>query len=347
MFIKNINNTILRFNLKSFFAIIILFLFINKSSRKTIIEKFHDIKNYTFIKLSGKSTISKYNQFHIDNIESINEIVLSDRNGNTIFLKKKNKSINSWIANGQYNVRNDAITTLLSTASSIRIKKPVSINAEKKVIDFMLTSGIKASFYRNKNKVLSYTIGSNTPNHLGTYMLLENTSKPFEVHIPTHNGFLSPRFGIQNNSLDINSWRSHSIFNYKQNSIKMIKYLSNNDNYSYTLFTNPLQLLNYKNELISMDSSNVFKLLNSFTSINCESFKNNINEFKYLKFDECLIINSDTLKVYHISNDSNSAKDELNFNVSRKHAILNNKELILIQDYVFNKVLININDLKK
>ena len=347
MNIKNIKNTISRFNFKSVFAIIILFLFINKSSRNIIIEKFHDIKNYTFIKFSGKSTVSNYNKFHIDNIESIDEIILSDRNGNTIFLKKKNKSFNNWIANNQYNVRNDAIKTLLSTASSIRIKKPVSINAEKKVIDFMATSGIKVSFYSNKSKVLSYTIGSNTPNHLGTYMLLENTSKPFEIHIPTHHGFLSPRFGIQNNSLDINSWRSHNIFNYQKNSIKMIKYLSNDDNYSYTLFTDPLRLLNYKNELITMDSSSVFKLLNSFTSLNCESFKNNINDFKDLIPDECLIINSDTLKVYHMSNDSNTANDELNFNVSRKHAILNNKELILIQDYVFNKVLININDLKK
>ena len=347
MSVKNIKNTIARFNLKSVFAIIILFLFINKSSRNIIIEKFHDIKNYTFIKFSGKSTVSKYNQFHINNIESIDEIILSDRNGNTIFLKKNNKSFNNWIANNKYNVRNDAIKTLLSTASSIRIKKPVSINAEKKVIDFMVTSGIKVSYYSNKSKVLSYTIGSNTPNHLGTYMLLENASKPFEVHIPTHHGFLSPRFGIQNNSLDINSWRSHNIFNYQKNSIKMIKYLSNNDNYSYTLFTEPLRLLNYKNELISMDSSSVFKLLNSFTSLNCESFKNNIHDFTDLIPDECLIINSDTLKVYHISNDSNSSNDELNFNVNRKHAILNNKELILIQDYVFNKVLININDLKK
>ena len=61
--------------------------------------------------------------------------------------------------------------------------------------------------------------------------------------------------------------------------------------------------------------------------------------------DECLIVNTDTLKIYHILNNSKQNNDELNFNVNRKYAILNNKQLMLIQDYVFNKVLININEL--
>ena len=44
-------------------------------------------------------------------------------------------------------------------------------------------------------------------------------------------------------------------------------------------------------------------------------------------------------------NNSKQNNNELNFNVNRKYAILNNKQLMLIQDYVFNKVLININEL--
>ena len=38
---------------------------------------------------------------------------------------------------------------------------------------------------------------------------------------------------------------------------------------------------------------------------------------------------------------------EENFTVDRKYATLNNGELMLIQDYVFNKVLINIAELRK
>tara|TARA_B100000925_G_scaffold276120_1_gene242963 strand:- start:3470 stop:4513 length:1044 start_codon:yes stop_codon:yes gene_type:complete len=334
-----------KLNIKIFIGVIIIFCLINNSTRKIIIENFHDFKNYTLIKLSKKSSISKYNQFHIDNIKSIDKIILSDRNGNVINLKKKNNSIDIWIVNNKFNVRNDAIETLLSTANTIRIKKPVAKNAEKKVIDFIMTSGVNITFFNNDTKIQSYTIGSNTSNHLGNYMLLENTSQPFEVHIPTHNGFLSPRYGIQNNSLDINSWRSHNVFSYSANSIYKIQYTSKNNNNSYTLFTDSLRLLNYKNESIKFDTYKVFNLLNSFSSLNCESYKNNIEDFVNITPDECLIVNTDTLKIYHILNNSKQNNDELNFNVNRKYAILNNMQLMLIQDYVFNKVLININEL--
>ena len=37
-----------------------------------------------------------------------------------------------------------------------------------------------------------------------------------------------------------------------------------------------------------------------------------------------IIVNTDTLKIYHILNNSNQNNDELNFNVNRKYAILNN-----------------------
>ena len=125
--------------------------------------------------------------------------------------------------NNQYDVRNDAIETLLSTANTIRIKKPVPKAALENVIEFIMF--ININFLIMTKMIKSYTIGSNTPNHLGTYMLLiGNTSQPFEVHIPTHNGFLSPRYGIQNNSLDINSWNSHNVFSYSANSIYKIQY---------------------------------------------------------------------------------------------------------------------------
>ena len=58
------------------------------------------------------------------------------------------------------------------------------------------------------------------------------------------------------------------------------------------------------------------------------------------------MVNSDTLRTYKISETSVKTKEE-NFTVDRKYATLNNGELMLIQDYVFNKVLINIAELTK
>ena len=137
-------------------------------------------------------------QFYIEDISLVDKIFLADRNGNSITLKKDEEN---WIVNNQYVVRADAIRTLLSTAKNIRIKNPVSKSSYKNVIKYIVTSGILVEFFVEEKIIKSYTIGSNTSDHLGNYMLLNGSKNPQVVHIPFFNGFLSPRYGIQGNTL--------------------------------------------------------------------------------------------------------------------------------------------------
>ena len=76
---------------------------------------------------NSKSSITEDNKFEIKDTSLITKIYLADRNGNTITLSKNNKT---WIINDKFPVRKDAISTLLSTANKIRIKKPVSKSVE-------------------------------------------------------------------------------------------------------------------------------------------------------------------------------------------------------------------------
>ena len=92
------------------------------------------------------------------------------------------------------------------------------------VIKYIATTGVYVEFFEGDEMVKSYTIGSNTPDHLGTYMLLKESKKPFVVHVPSFNGFLSPRYGIQGNTLDIINWRSNTVFNLSFDLINHIKY---------------------------------------------------------------------------------------------------------------------------
>ena len=95
--------------------------------------------------------------------------------------------------------------------------------------------------------IKSYVIGSNTPDHLGTYMLLNGKDFPFVVHIPHFNGFLSPRYGIQSNSIDLNRWRSTNIFSLSSDSIHFIKYTNFQEpENSYTITSNPIKLIDAK-----------------------------------------------------------------------------------------------------
>tara|TARA_B110000196_G_scaffold222912_1_gene191957 strand:- start:601 stop:1137 length:537 start_codon:yes stop_codon:yes gene_type:complete len=178
-------------------------------------------------------------------------------------------------------------------------------------------------------------------------MLLKNSQKPYVIHIPAFNGFLSPRYGIQANVIDVNSWRSNSVFNLSFDAVKRLQYTDIQDNKnSYSLEKSPLTLINSEGNKTSFNKQKVLRLLNSFENLNCETFKKNKYKIDSANQLDELIVNSDTLRTYQISKSTTKSKEE-NFTVKRRFATLNDGELMLIQDYVFNKVLININEIKE
>ena len=108
-------------------VILIIIACFNNSNIKSM---YNNIKNIINVNLLGNSTIANKN-FHIDDISSIEKIILEDRFGSKIVLKKTNKK---WIVNDKYKVRSDAMTTLLSSAKEIRIKSPVAKKSKKMLL---------------------------------------------------------------------------------------------------------------------------------------------------------------------------------------------------------------------
>ena len=157
------------------------------------------------------SSNSNSNMFAVEDTSCINKIFLADRNGTSILLEK-NK--NNWILNKKYDVKKSSINILLSTIKDIRVHKSVPINATNNIIKDIATNGIKVEIYSNKkNKLLrSYTLGQPTADYLSNYIINNDEETPYIVNIPGFNGFLTPRYGVQVNNLDINSWRSTLIF---------------------------------------------------------------------------------------------------------------------------------------
>ncbi len=294
---------------------------------------------------------SQVKDFHIEDTSSIVKIFLSDRKGNNIVLEKSN---NKWYANNKYKVRKDAIQTLLYTIRNIRIQQPLPNSYYETVIKNMSTSGVKVEIYTNNKKPkISYTIGGTTPSQLGNYMILNNEKEIFTVELPGFNGYLSPRYGIQANSIDINSWRSTEIFDIKPKHINNIR-LNNIKipNNSFTIKKDSLSnynLFNQKNKQVYSNPLKLIKYLNSFRYINCEAFRDEEKNFdkKNIIYELSIQHNSkfDTLRIYEIIKNKKIEKEE-NYNVKRLHAKLNSGDLMLIQEYVFNKLLININELQ-
>ena len=302
---------------------------------------------YCLIDYNQKIKLDNEKKFSISEIKKIDKIFLSDRKGNNITLQKDN---NIWTVNNKYNVRNDAISTLLSTIQKISIQRPVPETGYNNVIKQLATTGVKVEIYYN-NKIKTYTVGGSTSNHLGTYMLMANADNPYIVHIAGFNGFLSPRYGIQGYELDINNWRDNTVFKIDTELISEISLIDlQENNKSFTIKTKPLLLIDVNNNDIKYDLDKVIKYLNNFSQLNSENFKGNDIDISNEKLIYRLkIIHNnkvDVLEAYtfsKINNNSNNSKP----NVERMYARLNNGEFLLIQNYVFNKVFISIDELKE
>ena len=301
-----------------------------------------------FFSCKEKSTITNSDSFAISDTSIVTKIFLADRQGNTISLDKNN---NEWIINNKYKVRKESIRILLETLNKIRIKRPVSLSAFDHIIRDLSTTGVKVEIYADDLKPLKiYTIGNETKDQLGTYMILhsnssqESITEPFIMHIPGFNGYLAPRYGVQARILNEKTWRSRIIFD--NSSIKNIrlKYL-NQPELSFSLILSPTNLLDFMDNIIEHNNNAVIEYINRFSNLQCESFKSDVDIRNNIPLHE-IIVNFDTLRTYQIASKEQKKKEE-NFNVERMYATLNNGEVMLIQNYVFNKVLITINELKK
>ena len=298
-----------------------------------------------FIK-ENKTSSFNTELFSVSDTLSINKIIISDRYDNEIELRRNN---NQWIVNDSYLVRNDAIKTLLSTLKNIRIKNLLSNEIENNIEKQISTLGVGIIIYNNNKKINSFIVGPSTRDHLGTYIYHLKTKKTFSTHIPGFNGFLSPRFGIQANRIEINSWRNPTLIDYKPNLIDSI--YSNNFSNSAKSFKlicgKENNIKNYQNETIKDVNYGTLNLfLNSFTNLNVEkylndSLKNNLNS-PYKKLIIYSKNNIDSIVFYTLNRKKDD--DTKNYNIKRKIAIKNNKDICLVQDYVFNNVLINIDD---
>ena len=292
--------------------------------------------------LDNKKELEK--RFAIENIDEIKKIFLSDRKGTNLILNKIN---DSWIINDTFLVRNDAITTLLSTIKEIEVQRPVSNSSFNNVIKQLATTGVKIEIYYN-NKVKTYTVGGSTNDHLGTYMLMDKSDNPYIMHIPGFNGFLSPRYGIQGYELDITKWRDNSIYNIQSENIEEVTLINIQDSYkSFKIKNKPLTLEDHLGNKLKYNLNFIVEYFNLFSDLECEKYKGfniDISNEKYLyKLSIKHNGKTDTLDVYSFSKRNNN-QNQSEPNVERLYARLNGGEYMLIQKYVFNKVFISIDD---
>ena len=148
---------------------------------------------YFFVIRKPSSTLNEQEKdFAVDDTAAIGKIFIADMQGRKVVLER---SKNSWMVNQIYEVRNDYISTLLSTIKRVNVSYPVPEAAVKTVATNMASLNKKVEIYdRNGGLMKSYIVGGPTLDSKGTYMLMNGSSHPFVTAIPGFQGVLDTRY---------------------------------------------------------------------------------------------------------------------------------------------------------
>ena len=188
----------------------------------------------------GDLTSNIQADFAIADTSLVTKIFIADNQGGAATLERTENS-RFWTLNGEYLARKDATDLLLKTFSRIEVKGPVPQKQRETVIRNLAGTAKKVEIYDGgASPVKTWYVGTATPSHTGTYMVLETpglgmSSEPFIVSLKGSIGFLTTRFFT-----DVNEWRYTGVFDFPGRSLSEVTVIHHDTPYhSYKIKSNP------------------------------------------------------------------------------------------------------------
>lgn len=301
--------------------------------------------------------------FAIDDTAAVDRIFIADQLGNTIDLKRKGKN---WTLNDSLFARTKAAELLLRVFKDIEVSSPVSKNAHPTILSQMASFHRKVEIYQNGSNTPTKTwfVGHSTQNHYGTYMLLETedgkSDVPYIMHLRWHNGYITPMFFT-----DLAEWRSTLMLQYPADDLKAINitYLEN-PALSFSLGKDKMGncvLKNGKGEKVpTFDTLFARDYFNQFGNVHYEVIdhyltQNQIDSTKQSTPKIKLELvdmqgNVNTTLIYN-KQAPLEAVDLITgevidspYDTNRDYALTNNGDFVLIQRFVFDNLLYDLQD---
>lgn len=307
--------------------------------------------------------------FHIEDTSSITRIFLADKESTEVTLVRQGDS--SWTVDGKYPASQPMVDLLLETLHDMRVRQQVNKNAIPNAIKDIAAHSIKVEVYQNEPLInwfgghlklftrerltTTYFVGRETQDMMASFMYRKGDDVPYIIHIPGFRGFLTPRFVT-----DPLKWRSHTIVDLDVRKIERIELeIPSQENESFAVQREGdgfyMELLSTHQRIDGFDTARVAQMLSSFTYLNFDEFASIVpNTFA----DSC--VRGEPRTILRIT-DTEGHKSELctyikynnpddlqampdttmyqTFDLNRLYAILNQRDTVLIQYYVFDNIL--------
>jgi hypothetical protein len=229
------------------------------------------------------STIKKeLRDFAVADTALVDRIFMVDKMNQSVLLEREG---DEWKVNGKYTARKDAIYVLLKTIARLDVKSPVPKSMMNTVISQMAARSVKTEVYKNGKRVKTFYVGGPTADHQGTFMMLENSSMPFIMHIPGFFGYLTTRFFVEEIM-----WRDQSVFRcpFKQLREIQVDYPSEPAK-SYRIINegpNQFTVLNGSQQMKMVDTIKTKEYLGRFAVVNYQTIINNFPEHRADSLDK-------------------------------------------------------------
>lgn len=323
--------------------------------------------------LRGSRTATFNQDFHLQDPSTVTRVFISDKQDNNVLLERVSNATgdSAWNVDGQYPASQAMVDLMLETLNTMRIRQSINKTAVPNIVKDIASSSIKVEVYQqtyfinwfggklrlfpHEKNTVTYFIGRETQDQMGSYCFREGDKAPYIIHIPGFRGFLSPRFPTSTWA-----WRSHHIVTLNVKQIERVELeIPATPEESFAVYRQgegfAMELLQSHQQVNGFDTARVAQLLSSFTN---------------LSFDEyaCVVPNADMansfkeapraiLRITSTSGQTRELKSYLkyqnpadslampdpelyeSFDLNRLYAIIDNTDTVLIQYYTFDNVL--------
>ncbi len=304
--------------------------------------------------------------FQVWDTASVTKIYLVDRRENESLLERQEQG---WTLNGIYKAHPKQVQYLLTTLYKIRIKMPVSVASHDNIVKQLAAQSTKVEIYQNvprinlfdkiklfyhEKRTKVFYVGDATMDSSGTFMLKEGADKAYIVYIPSFRGFISTRF-----TANPDDWRDHTIFNENLADIQSVEIDFNEDPEGSFRIDN-IGKHQYKltrlsdNQVLPYDTLKVINFMSSFSNLRFEAlFTNTLPQERIDSITSSPYVHNvvltgkdgktqdmKTFKKLVLNGVTDMGGEYGDVDHDRMYALIDGgKDFVLIQNYVFDKVL--------
>lgn len=297
---------------------------------------------------------SPFSEFAIKDTAMVDQFVITKSTGEKATLSKGKNGF--WMINNKARAKPESISLILKTFKNISVKSRVGAAARENVIKNIAGYHRKVEIYSNGEIVKTWYVGNPTADRQGTYMLLETpedgrSKEPYIMELAAFHGQLDVRFFTEEED-----WKYTAVFTYKPDEIKEIKlesFETPDQSFTITNTGKALGLLDKNGaKVANYDTLTVRSYLYNFKKIH---YEHSARMLTYQKLDSLkkstpfvhlTVTNSrnekELIKIYRMPNFAKIEDLEgtvLKYNPERAYALLPNGDMVVVQYYVFDKIL--------